>query len=212
MKYKRTRTGITRQDLVQDRAFWRDLLARRTSLRVCRRIARGVTGTVGSRSSATPRGSPCTGRRSRLRKWACSSAAPALPARLSSRWLIAPVRRLSLCSGRSSVRTWQWNGALPTWDDRYRGDPGRPAALERQCGGTAYCMDASGWRRVVELFRVPGRRSGGHQYLSREAGEVCFCKGRVRRAARLSHEADPTQYLGWITFPKYAAPLQAAYR
>ena len=33
MKYKRTRTGITRQDLAQDRAFWRDLLARRTSLR-----------------------------------------------------------------------------------------------------------------------------------------------------------------------------------
>jgi hypothetical protein len=32
MKRKRTRTEITRQDLVQDRAFWRDLLARRTSL------------------------------------------------------------------------------------------------------------------------------------------------------------------------------------
>jgi hypothetical protein len=30
MKYKRTRTGIARQDLAQDRAFWRDLLARRT--------------------------------------------------------------------------------------------------------------------------------------------------------------------------------------
>src|SRR5271154_4562946 len=33
MKYKRTRKGSTRQDLAQDRAFWRDLLARRTSLR-----------------------------------------------------------------------------------------------------------------------------------------------------------------------------------
>ena len=33
MKYKSTRTGIARQDLAQDRAFWRDLLARRTSLR-----------------------------------------------------------------------------------------------------------------------------------------------------------------------------------
>jgi hypothetical protein len=32
MKYQRTRTGIARQDLAQDRAFWRDLLARRTSL------------------------------------------------------------------------------------------------------------------------------------------------------------------------------------
>jgi hypothetical protein len=32
MQYKRTRTGIARQDLAQDRAFWRDLLARRTSL------------------------------------------------------------------------------------------------------------------------------------------------------------------------------------
>jgi hypothetical protein len=32
MKHKRTRTGIARQDLAQDRAFWRDLLARRTSL------------------------------------------------------------------------------------------------------------------------------------------------------------------------------------
>jgi hypothetical protein len=32
MKYKRTRKGIARQDLAQDRAFWRDLLARRTSL------------------------------------------------------------------------------------------------------------------------------------------------------------------------------------
>lgn len=30
MKYKSTRTGISRQDLAQDRAFWRDLLARRT--------------------------------------------------------------------------------------------------------------------------------------------------------------------------------------
>lgn len=30
MKYKSTRTGIARQDLAQDRAFWRDLLARRT--------------------------------------------------------------------------------------------------------------------------------------------------------------------------------------
>ena len=32
MKYKRTRTGIIRQDLAQARAFWRDLLARRTNL------------------------------------------------------------------------------------------------------------------------------------------------------------------------------------
>jgi len=32
MKHQRTRTGIARQDLAQDRAFWRDLLARRTSL------------------------------------------------------------------------------------------------------------------------------------------------------------------------------------
>jgi hypothetical protein len=32
MKYKRTRMGISRQDLAQDRAFWRDLLARRTGL------------------------------------------------------------------------------------------------------------------------------------------------------------------------------------
>jgi hypothetical protein len=32
MKYKRTRTGITCQDLAQDRVFWADLLARRTSL------------------------------------------------------------------------------------------------------------------------------------------------------------------------------------
>ena len=33
MKYKRTPTRTTRQDLAQDRAFWRDLLARRTSSR-----------------------------------------------------------------------------------------------------------------------------------------------------------------------------------
>jgi hypothetical protein len=33
MTYKRTRTGFFRQDLAQDRAFWRDLLARRTSSR-----------------------------------------------------------------------------------------------------------------------------------------------------------------------------------
>jgi hypothetical protein len=33
MKYKRTRTGTARPDLAQDRAFWRDLLARRTSFR-----------------------------------------------------------------------------------------------------------------------------------------------------------------------------------
>jgi hypothetical protein len=32
MKYKRTRSGIARQDLAQDRVFWADLLARRTSL------------------------------------------------------------------------------------------------------------------------------------------------------------------------------------
>jgi hypothetical protein len=32
MKYARARRGITPQDLAQDRAFWRDLLARRTSL------------------------------------------------------------------------------------------------------------------------------------------------------------------------------------
>jgi hypothetical protein len=31
MKFKRIRKGIARQDLAQDRAFWRDLLARRTS-------------------------------------------------------------------------------------------------------------------------------------------------------------------------------------
>jgi hypothetical protein len=30
MKYKTTRTGISRHDLAQDRAFWRDLLAQRT--------------------------------------------------------------------------------------------------------------------------------------------------------------------------------------
>ena len=33
MKYKGTRKGISRQELAQDRAFWRDLLARRTSSR-----------------------------------------------------------------------------------------------------------------------------------------------------------------------------------
>jgi hypothetical protein len=31
MRYKSTRTGISRHDLAQDRGFWRDLLARRTS-------------------------------------------------------------------------------------------------------------------------------------------------------------------------------------
>src|SRR5271166_6496328 len=86
---------------------------------------------------------------------------------------------------------------LPPWDDRYRGDPGRPAALGRQCGRTAYCLDASGRRRVVDLFRVPGRRSGGEQYLPREAAEACPCKGRARRAERLKREMDyGTQCLG----------------
>ena len=33
MKYKSTRMGISRQDLAQDRAFWSDLLARRTCQR-----------------------------------------------------------------------------------------------------------------------------------------------------------------------------------
>jgi hypothetical protein len=33
MKYKSTRTGISLEDLAQDRAFWRDLLARRNSSR-----------------------------------------------------------------------------------------------------------------------------------------------------------------------------------
>jgi hypothetical protein len=33
MKFKSTRTGISHQELTQDRAFWRDLLARRTSFR-----------------------------------------------------------------------------------------------------------------------------------------------------------------------------------
>jgi hypothetical protein len=33
MKYNSIRLGISRQDLEQDRAFWRDLLARRTKLR-----------------------------------------------------------------------------------------------------------------------------------------------------------------------------------
>lgn len=33
MEYKNTRTGIPRQDLAQDRAFWRDLLARRSCSR-----------------------------------------------------------------------------------------------------------------------------------------------------------------------------------
>ena len=33
MKYKRTRTGISCQDLAQDRAFWRDFVARRASSR-----------------------------------------------------------------------------------------------------------------------------------------------------------------------------------
>ena len=64
-------------------------------------------------------------------------------------------------------------------------------------GGTADCMDASGRRRVVELFRVPGRRSGGEQHLPREGEEACPCKGRAPRAERLSHEADhETQCLG----------------
>jgi hypothetical protein len=33
MKYQSTRTGISRQDLAQDRAFWHDLLARRSNAR-----------------------------------------------------------------------------------------------------------------------------------------------------------------------------------
>jgi hypothetical protein len=33
MKYQSTRTGVARQDLAQDRTFWRDLLARRAGSR-----------------------------------------------------------------------------------------------------------------------------------------------------------------------------------
>jgi hypothetical protein len=32
MRYKGTQTGVSQQDLAEDRAFWRDLLARRASL------------------------------------------------------------------------------------------------------------------------------------------------------------------------------------
>ena len=56
MKYKNTRTGISRQDLAQDRAFWRDLWRDAPARAVYRRIGRGATGAAGWRSSATPRG------------------------------------------------------------------------------------------------------------------------------------------------------------
>ena len=165
MKYKRTRTGITRQDLAQDRAFWRDLLARRTSLRGL--PAHTAGGYRNPRFTIIRDAAWITLYRATLPfpQMGDSSAAPALPVRLSSRWLITPVQRLSRRSGQSSARTWRWNGAPPTWDDRYRSDPARPVALARQLGGTAYHVDASGRRRVVELFRVPGRRSGGEPRL-----------------------------------------------
>ena len=143
--------------------FWRNAPPRA----VCRRTARAVTGTAGSRSSATRCGSPCTARASRFRRWAFSSAALALPARHSSRWPMAPVLRSSRGFERKSVRT-------------RRSNPGGPAALERPCGRTAYCVDASGRRHVVELFRVPGGRSGGEKYLSIEAAETCPGDGRAR--------------------------------
>jgi hypothetical protein len=42
------RMGISRQDLAQDRAFWRDLLARPANSRGLPAHSSGVTGTVGS--------------------------------------------------------------------------------------------------------------------------------------------------------------------
>jgi len=53
----------------------------------------------------------------------------------------------------------------------------------------AYCVDAPGRPCVVELFRVPGRRSGGEQYLPHEAGEACPCEGRAPRVDRLGLDA-----------------------
>jgi hypothetical protein len=163
MKYKHTRTGITHHDLAQDRAFWRDAPA----CAVCRRIAREVTGTVGSRSSATPHGSHCAGRRSRFpqvgvflrRAGLAGEAFFALADR--ARLVIEPLLRAEL--GPDLAIEW---GASH--------HPGMTdiaailaAPLPRSDGAAQ--QDASGRRRVVELFRVPGGRSGGEQYLPRAA-------------------------------------------
>ena len=199
MRYKSTRTGISRQDLAQDRTFWRDLLGRRTSS--CG-LPPHSAGGYRNRRFAIIRDAASNSfvpGNSRLHKWACSS-------------LHRPCRRGILHAGRSrpcgdraaaaggdrSGRSDGMGRLPPAWDDRYRGYPGGPAALERPCGRTAYCVDASGLRRVVELFRVPGRRSGGGKCLSCEAGEACPCEGRARRAERLSQEADQR---AWASAP-----------
>ena len=167
MRYKHTRTGITRPDLAQDRAFWRDLLARRTSLRGL--PAHSAGGYRNRRFAIIRNAAWITLYRARLPFpqvgvfLRCAGLAGEAFFTLADRARpeIEPLLRAELGPDLGDGM-----GLLPPpRDDRYRGDPGRPAALERQCGGTAYCMDASGRRRVVELFRVPGRRSGGEQCL-----------------------------------------------
>jgi hypothetical protein len=52
-------------------------------------------------------------------------------------------------------------------------------------------MDASGWRYLVELLRVAGRRFGGGENLSHGVRKAYSCEGRERRPKRMTDACRP---------------------
>jgi hypothetical protein len=178
MQYKRTRTGITRQDLAQDRAFWRDLLARRTSMHGLPAHSAG-------------------GYRNRRFAIICDAAWITL---YRATLPFPQVGVFLRCAGLAGEAFFTLADlARPDIEPRLRAELGPDPAVK---WGASYCPGMTDIAAILAA-PLPWDDSAAEQHITwmlplpREAGEACPCKGRTRRAERLSHEADhETQCLG----------------
>jgi hypothetical protein len=189
MEYKSTRTGISCQDLAQHRAFWRDLLALSASSRA---LPAHSAGGYRNRPFAIIRNAAwITLYRARLpfpQIGVCAGLAGEAFFTLADRARAEIEPRLRAEFDPDAVM--EWGVSPPFWDDRYRGDPGSPAALERPCGRTAYrlgCFVSAfvWWNRFVYLAGGLGMADSNRNRCRQLTNELyvprCHSGGEVPR-------------------------------
>jgi len=174
--------GITRQDLAQDRAFWRDLLAQRTSLRGLPAHSAGGY---------------------RNRRFAIIRDA----AWITLYRVTLPFPQLGVflrCAGLAGEAfSTLADRARPEIEPLLRSELGPDLAIEwgashhpRMTDIAAILAaplpwnDSAAEQHIAWMLRVGAAWWNRFASLAGTPEVTCHCKGRVRRAARLSHEAD----------------------